>query len=183
MTKFIEKSLICRYEVLHHIVTDNVVHFQVKTAELLQRYQIEHHKSSPYRPQANGAIEAANKNVKKILSKRVKTYKDLVWISISWYMGIHNNSANSNRRNSILIGICMWSNLPIETEIKSLRVVIEAKIPESEWKQKRYEHLVSLDKKMMDALFYTQIYQKRIARSFNKKVKPGKIKARDMVLK
>ena len=35
----------------------------------------------------------------------------------------------------------------------------------------------------MDALFYTQIYQKRIARAFNKKIKPGKIKAGDMVLK
>ena len=30
---------------------------------------------------------------------------------------------------------------------------------------------------------HTQIYQRRIARAFNKKVKPGKIKASDMVLK
>ena len=42
---------------------------------------------------------------------------------------------------------------------------------------------MSLDEKRMDALFYTQIYQRRIARAFNKKVKPGKIKAGDMVLK
>ena len=35
----------------------------------------------------------------------------------------------------------------------------------------------------MDALFHTQIYQRRIARAFNKKVKPGKIKSGDMVLK
>ena len=45
--KFIEKSLICRYRISHHIVTDNGVQFQAKTAELLQRYGIEHHKSSP----------------------------------------------------------------------------------------------------------------------------------------
>ena len=64
MVKFIEKNLICRYGVPHHIVTDNGVQFQAETAELLQRYGIEHHKSSPYRPQANGAVEAANKNVK-----------------------------------------------------------------------------------------------------------------------
>ena len=73
--------------------------------------------------------------------------------------------------------------LPIETEIKSLRVVMEAKTPESEWTRKRYDHLVSLDKKRMDALFHTQIYQRRIARAFNKKVKPRKIKAGDMALK
>lgn len=35
---------------------------------------------------------------------------------------------------------------------------------------------------MMDALFHTQIYQKRIAISFNKKVKSRKIKAGDIVL-
>ena len=76
MAKFIEKSLICIYGVLHHIVTDNGVQFYAEIAELLQRYGIEYHKSSPYRPQANGAVEAANKNVKKILSKMVKIYKD-----------------------------------------------------------------------------------------------------------
>ena len=48
--------------------------------------------------------------------------------------------------------------LPIEIEIKSLRVVMEAKTPESEWVQKRYDHLVSLDEKRMSALFHTQIY-------------------------
>ena len=64
MVKFIEKSLICRYGVPHHIVIDNGVQFQAETTELLQRYGIEHHKSSPYRPQANRAVEAANKNVK-----------------------------------------------------------------------------------------------------------------------
>ena len=60
---------------------------------------------------------------------------------------------------------------------------MEAKTPESEWARKRYHHLVSLDEKRMDALFHTQIYQRRIARAFNKKVKPEKIKAGDMVLK
>ena len=73
--------------------------------------------------------------------------------------------------------------LPIETKTKSLRVVMEVKTPESEWAQTRYDHLVSLDEKRMDALFHTQIYQRMIARAFNKKVKPRKIKAGNMVLK
>ena len=72
MEKFIENSLISRYKVPHHIMTDNGVQFQAEKAELLQRYGIEHHKFSPYRPQANGAVKAANKNIKQILSKMVK---------------------------------------------------------------------------------------------------------------
>ena len=35
MVKFIEKILICRYGVPHHIMTDNGVQFQVETAKLL----------------------------------------------------------------------------------------------------------------------------------------------------
>ena len=42
---------------------------------------------------------------------------------------------------------------------------------------------MSLDEKRMSAFFHTQIYQRRISRAFNKKVKPRKIKAGDMVLK
>ena len=45
--------------------------------------------------------------------------------------------------------------MPIEIEIKSLRVVMEVKTPESEWARKRYDHLVSLDEKRMSALFHT----------------------------
>ena len=42
----------------------------------MEEYGIEHHKSSPFRPQANGAVEATNKNVKNILAKMVVTHKD-----------------------------------------------------------------------------------------------------------
>ena len=42
----------------------------------MEEYSIEYHKSSPYQPQANEAIEVANKNVNNILAKTVMTYKD-----------------------------------------------------------------------------------------------------------
>ena len=76
MAEFINKKLINRFGKPHHIVSDNGVQFQKETAELLEEEKIEHHKSSPYRSQANGAVEAANKTIKKILAKTVKTYKD-----------------------------------------------------------------------------------------------------------
>ena len=133
MAKFIEKSLICRYGVPHHIVTDNGVQFQAETTELLQKYGIEHHKSSPYRPQANGAVEAANKNVKRILLKMIKTYKD--WSKYLpfalWGYRTTTRTATGQTPFSLVYG--SEAVLPIETEIKSLRVVMEAKTPESEW--------------------------------------------------
>ena len=50
MARFIEKNLICIYGVPHHIVTDNGVQFQTEVRDLLQRYGVEHHKLSPYKP-------------------------------------------------------------------------------------------------------------------------------------
>ena len=42
----------------------------------MELYNIGHHKSSPYRPQTNEAVEVANKNIKNILANMVVTCKD-----------------------------------------------------------------------------------------------------------
>jgi len=44
--------------------------------ELCREFKIQHHISSPYRQKMNGAVEATNKNIKKIIQKMVVTYKD-----------------------------------------------------------------------------------------------------------
>ena len=43
MARFIERNIICRYGLPHHIVSDNEVQFQSETAALLRHYKIEHH--------------------------------------------------------------------------------------------------------------------------------------------
>ena len=75
--KFIEKDLICWYGPPERIITDNAQNFNKKLiTELCAKWKIKHSNSSPYRPKMNGAVEAANKNVKKIIQKMVVTYKD-----------------------------------------------------------------------------------------------------------
>ena len=76
MARFIEKNIICRYGLPHQVITDNSVQFRAETEALLKEYRIEHYRSSPYRPQVNGAVEAANKNIKRILAKMLENYKD-----------------------------------------------------------------------------------------------------------
>jgi len=68
IAKFIKRELICRYGLPSRIITDNDTNLnnQVMT-ELCQEFKIHHHNSSPYRPKMNGAVEAANKNIKKII--------------------------------------------------------------------------------------------------------------------
>jgi hypothetical protein len=44
--------------------------------ELCAKWKIKHSNSSPYKPKINGAVETANKNVKKIIQKMVVAYKE-----------------------------------------------------------------------------------------------------------
>jgi len=44
--------------------------------EICEEFKIQHHNSTPYRPKMNGAVEAANKNIKKIVQKMTVSYKD-----------------------------------------------------------------------------------------------------------
>ena len=73
--------------------------------------------------------------------------------------------------------------LPVEIELKSLRIMMEAELPEQEWTSARMEQLALFDEKRMRALYQTQLYHKMVARAFNKKVRPSKIKEGDLVLK
>nr|XP_023880574.1 uncharacterized protein LOC111992959 [Quercus suber] len=51
------------------IISDNGSHFEGEVRRVMEKYGIEHYKSSLYQPEANEAIEATNKNVKNILAK------------------------------------------------------------------------------------------------------------------
>ena len=73
--------------------------------------------------------------------------------------------------------------LPVEVEIQSLRVLLESKIFEYKWVESRLAQLTLLDEKRMKAIYHSQLYQKRIARAYNKKIKLEKIKEGDLVLK
>ena len=64
-----------------------------------------------------------------------------------------------------------------------MRVLVETELPESEWAAHRFDQLALLDEKRMKSLYHMQIYQKRVARVFNKKVRPTKIKKGNLVLK
>lgn len=75
--RFIKRDIICKYGVPSKIITENATNFVGKDLKLLcKKFKIHHHKSSPYRPQMNGTVEAANKNLKKILQKMAANHSN-----------------------------------------------------------------------------------------------------------
>lgn len=73
--------------------------------------------------------------------------------------------------------------LPIEVEIPSLRILTNVKVDEAEWVQMRLDQLKLIKEKHLIALCHGQLYQKRLKRSFDKKVNPRNLQVGDQVLK
>ncbi|PKI34045.1 hypothetical protein CRG98_045565 [Punica granatum] len=77
VTRFFKRDIIARYGVPATLITDNAKNLNNKLIkELCAQFRIQHRNSSSYRPQMNGAVEAANKNIKKIIEKMTVNYKD-----------------------------------------------------------------------------------------------------------
>ena len=73
--------------------------------------------------------------------------------------------------------------LPFEVEIPSLRVLMETKLEEAEWVKARYDQLNLIEEKRLTAVFYGQLYQKRMKKAFDKKVRPREFHEGDLVVK
>ncbi|XP_047257599.1 uncharacterized protein LOC124889666 [Capsicum annuum] len=70
---FIHSIIICRFGIPKIIIMDNAANLNSHLMqEVCQQFNIMHQTSTPYHPKANEAVEAANKNLKKILRKMVQ---------------------------------------------------------------------------------------------------------------
>ena len=66
--RFIKKEIICQCGFPRKIITNNATNLNSKMMkEMCEDLKIQHHNSMPYKPKMNGAVEAANKNIKKIV--------------------------------------------------------------------------------------------------------------------
>ncbi|RVW71035.1 Gag-Pol polyprotein [Vitis vinifera] len=183
VASFIRSHIICRYGVPHELISDRGVHFRAEVDTLVQRYSIRHHRSSAYRPQTNGAVEAANKNIKRILRRMVETSRD--WSEklpfALWAYRTSFRTSTGATPYSLVYG--MEAMLPVEIEMGSLRVALEQQIPEADWAQARFDQLNLLDERRLRAADHVRAYQRKMARAFKKRVKPRPRHVGDLVLK
>ena len=66
----------------------------------------------------------------------------------------------------------MEAVLPVEVQIPSLRVLMDVKLQEVEWVRTRYEELSLIEQKRLAAICHGQLYQSRMKRAFDRKVRP-----------
>uniref|UniRef100_A0A2N9GNC8 Uncharacterized protein n=1 Tax=Fagus sylvatica TaxID=28930 RepID=A0A2N9GNC8_FAGSY len=156
ITRFVKNNIIYRYRMPEMLITDNASNLNNRMMDqLCQQFKIQHHNSAPYRPKMNGAVEAANKNVKK-----TETYKD--WHEhLPYALCAYQTSVRTSvgaTPYSLVYG--MEAVLPVEVEIPSLRILSQTQLEEAEWAQAQYEQLNFIDEKRLAALCHGQLYQK-----------------------
>ena len=72
--------------------------------------------------------------------------------------------------------------LPLEIQIPSLRITLATEMTKEEKHQLRLQELKALDDKRLQVQQQIELYQARITRAFNKKVKERTFKKGDLVL-
>ncbi|XP_055824446.1 uncharacterized protein LOC129892969 [Solanum dulcamara] len=143
---FVHNNLICRFGMPDSIITDNGANFNSHLMEeICEQFKINHQNSTVYHPQMNEAVEAANKNIKKILRKMIDNHR--------------------------------------EVEIPSLRIIQEAELSNADWVRDRIEHLALTDEKRITVVYHGQLYQQRMIRAFNNRVRPKTFEVGQLVLK
>ena len=131
----------------------------------------------------NGAVQAANKNITKILVNITDTYKD--WqkylpFALSAYCTSVRTSTSATSY-SLVYGT--EAVLPIEVEILSLRILSQIDLSEAKWAYSQNEQWNMIDEKCMTTMCHGQLYQHRVKRAFNKKVRPRVFEEGDLDLK
>ncbi|XP_070025596.1 uncharacterized protein [Nicotiana sylvestris] len=149
---------------------------------MCETFKIKHKNTTAYKPQMNGVVEAANKNIKKILRKMVENHKQ--WHEkLPFALLVYRTTVcTSTGATSYLLVYGTKAVIPAEVEIPSLRIIQEAEISDAQWIRSRYEQLALIDGKGINAVYHGQLYQNRTSRAFNKRVKPRQFAPGQLVL-
>ncbi|XP_015060342.1 uncharacterized protein K02A2.6-like [Solanum pennellii] len=163
---FVHSNIICRFGIPRTIITDNAANLNSNLMkEVCEQFKIVHHSSTPYRPKANGAVEAANKNIKKILRRMVQGTRQWHEKLPFALLGYRTTVSTSIGATSYLLVYGIKAVIPAEVKIPSLRIIVEAEIVDNEWVKTRLEQLALIDEKRLTAVCFGQLYQQRMARA------------------
>ncbi|XP_060184144.1 uncharacterized protein LOC132613872 [Lycium barbarum] len=130
---FVRNNIICQFGIPESIITDNGVNLNSHLMkDICEQFKITHRNSTAYRPQMNGAVEAANKNIKRILRKMADNYKG--WHEQLPYalLGYRTTARTSTGAIPYLLVYSTEAVIPAKVEIPPLRIVQEVELDNAE---------------------------------------------------
>jgi len=108
----------------------------------------------------NGGVEAANKNIKKIVQKMIVSFKDWHEMLPFALHGYQTSVRTTTRETLFSLVYGMEVVLPFEVEVPSLRILAELGLEESEWAKTRFGQLNLIEGKRLAAMSHGRLYFK-----------------------
>ncbi|XP_070054445.1 uncharacterized protein [Nicotiana tomentosiformis] len=156
-----EDHIDCRLGDPKSIITNNATNLNSDLMNAMcGTFKIKHKNSTAYMPQINGAVEAANKNMKKILRMMVENHKQWHEKLPFALLGYRTTVRTSTVATPYLL-------------VYGTEAVIPAEV----------EQLALIDGKRINAVCDGQLYQNRMSKAFNKRLKPRQFAPGQLVLK
>jgi len=136
-----------------------------------------------YYPATNGLAEAFNKTIRKLLNKFVSKSQcdwDDKLGECLWAYRTTMRTPTKATPFSLVYGC--EAVLSLEIQIPSLHIALTTEMTNEEKYRLRLQELEALDDKHLQAQQQIELYQARISRAFNKKVREQTFKKDDLVL-
>ena len=181
VTRFIWKNIVCRFGILRSIVSDNGPQFDNRVyRDFCQELKIKNLYSTPRNPQSNGQAEASNKTLLTALKKWLDSVKGK-WVEelpgVLW--AYRTTARNPTGISPFELNYGMEAVIP--TEIG--RPTIRTDTPESGNDESIIKELDMSYEQWEAAKICITSYQRRLANSYNKRVKPRVFWLGDLVLR
>nr|XP_016475446.1 PREDICTED: uncharacterized protein LOC107797099 [Nicotiana tabacum] len=132
VAEFIRNNIVCRFGIPESIITDNTANLNGDLIrEICEKFKIAHRNSTAYRPQINGAVEASNKNIKRILQKIVDNHRQWHEKLSFALLGYRTTMRTSTGETPYMLVYGTDVVIHVHVEIPSLRIIQEAKLDDA----------------------------------------------------
>uniref|UniRef100_A0A2N9F216 Uncharacterized protein n=1 Tax=Fagus sylvatica TaxID=28930 RepID=A0A2N9F216_FAGSY len=179
---FVWKGVICRFGIPRVLVSDNERQFDNGPfRELCGQLNIKNHYSSPRHPQANGQVEVTNRTLLKQIKTRLEGAKGM-WVeelpSVLW--AYRTTVRTPTRETPFKLTFGTEAVIPVEIGLTTLRTTFHK---EEENKGQLRLNLDLLDETRDKAARRITLYQEKMAKYYNTKVKLRRFEIGDWVLR
>jgi len=97
-------------------------------------------------------------------------------------LGLSNYDPNPNRQHAFSLVYGCEAIIPLKIQMLSLRITLATKVTKEDNDRLRLQELEALDKRRLQTQQRIELYQARISKAFNKKVKERVFKKEDLIL-